>query len=123
MGGSGPRPGPTVLRGVDPTGAWREMALVRDTLVLVVKPGCDSCRPFLAAAPPYAHGDVVVVTSHEGPWAEARGVWRAREWLRAWRADAAPCYLVIDPRGPLIRAEGALFTWDQVLREVGPPPA
>ncbi len=98
------------------------MALERDTLVLVVKPGCDSCRPFLSAIPTYEYGDVVVVTSYEGRWDEARTVWRAREWLGTWRADAAPSYLVVDPRGPLIRAEGALFSWDQVVAEVGPPP-
>ncbi len=110
-----------MLRGVDPTGVKREMVLVRETLVLVVKPGCDSCRPFLVATPTYARGDVVVVTSHEGSWAEAPGVWRAPEWLHDWRADAAPYYLVVDPRGPVIRREGALFSWDQVLAEADAP--
>ncbi len=98
------------------------MALVRETIALVVKPGCDSCGAFLATTPRYAPGDVIVVTSYEGRWPEARNVWRAPQWLRTWRADAAPYYLALDPRGPVIRAEGALFSWDQVLAEVAASP-
>lgn len=114
-----PRPGPASLAGTDPTGTSRELTFDAPTLVLVVKPGCESCGPFLGGAPALDGASVVVVSAHVGPWPQATAVWRAPAWLRRWEVDLAPHYLLVEPRGPVIIAEGALLDWEQVLEEIG----
>lgn len=93
------------------------------TLVVAIKASCDGCRDFV-------HGDltelagvplVVVSATDEGApeWSGGRrAVVVAPELLKALDVRWPPFYVLVDPEGPRVVAEGVVFASAQVAQEI-----
>ncbi len=112
---------PSSLTGVDSQGVRVTVTFARRTLVLAVKPNCDSCHDFLSGPPTAFEGfDVVLVSAT--PFAEdvivAGRLLVAPEWMAQARIVTAPSYTVIDPSEGRVVTEGVAFAPSQVAREI-----
>jgi hypothetical protein len=117
-----PRDVPRTVRATTLAGEAREVELAGPTLLVVVKPGCDGCRPFVLDELVELEGVPLVVLSPVAAppdeWARARReILVAPEALAALEVRFPPVYLLVDPaRGVL--AEGTLFDPAQVAAEI-----
>jgi uncharacterized protein YcgI (DUF1989 family) len=95
----------------------------RFTLVVAVKPSCDGCRDFVGGALNELSDVTVVVVSATADgaaeWASAaRPVVIAPELLVALEVRWPPFYVLVDPEGPRVAAEGVVFSAAQVAEEI-----
>jgi hypothetical protein len=93
------------------------------TLVVAVKAGCDGCRDFLFSDLHELAGVTVVVASASDDGAAewsgaARPVVVAPQLLAALDVRWPPFYVLVDPDGPRVVAEGVVFSAAQVAKEI-----
>jgi hypothetical protein len=117
------RPAPATAWGRALDGTLVRLAFDRPTLVVAVKPSCDSCRDFVFGGIEELDGVAVVVVSASADgasqWAgAARRVVVAPRLLEALGVRWPPFYVLIDPVGPKVIAEGAVFSAAQVAGEI-----
>jgi hypothetical protein len=117
------RPAPREALGHALSGTPVRLNFDAKTLVVAVKASCDGCREFV-------HGDleelsdvalVVVSATDEGAqeWAGGqRPVYVAPELMKELDVRWPPFYVLIDPEGPRVVAEGVVFSSAQVAQEI-----
>ncbi|MGH9021390.1 MAG: hypothetical protein ACRDV0_10300 [Acidimicrobiales bacterium] len=117
-----PRSAPASISGTTAAGEPVTVVFVRPTLVVAVKADCDGCRDFLAGAGADVEGvDQVVVASDASAIGDSTLLAIVSpEAMRLLGLSWPPTYVLVDPRGPTVVAEGAVFSAAQVASEVAP---
>lgn len=119
------RAAPRAATGHALDGGVVELVFERLTLVVAVKPSCDGCRDFIEGSLDELAGVEVVVVSAtaEGAteWANAvRPVLICPELLTALDVRWPPFFVLVNPDGPRVVAEGVVFSAAQIAHEIAP---
>lgn len=116
---SSPRPAPASIEGITPDGRSVSLTITDPTLVLAVKEDCDGCRDVVERGVAVPGVTVVLVAERAGALVGAVGLALvAPGAMDALGLRWPPTYVLVDPEGPRVVAEGSVFSSEQVAAEV-----